>query len=197
MNYIEIIEKIMNEQNGVILSSDLNSYDIPRAYLSMMVQEAQIERAGRGIYLLPDTLEDEMYIMQRKYPNLIYSHETALFLLGLTDRTRFEYSATVPSGYMVVNNISEKFKIYYIKKDLHLMGVTEGKTTFGNSVQLYNVERTVCDVLRSRNRMDIQIVTDALKRAVKKNSLDYILLSEYARRLDVENILHTYMEVLL
>ena len=77
------------------------------------------------------------------------------------------------------------------------MGVTEGKTTFGNSVQLYNVERTVCDVLRSRNRMDIQIVTDALKRAVKKNSLDYILLSEYARRLDVENILHTYMEVLL
>ena len=31
MNYIEIIEKIMNEQNGVILSSDLNSYDIPRA----------------------------------------------------------------------------------------------------------------------------------------------------------------------
>ena len=197
MNYIEIIEKIMNEQNGVILSSDLNSYDIPRAYLSMMVQEGQIERAGRGIYLLPDTLEDEMYIMQRKYPNLIYSHETALFLHGLSDRTPFENSSTVPSGYKVVNNISEKFKIYYIKKDLHLMGVTEGKTTFGNSVQLYNVERTVCDVLRSRNRMDIQIVTDALKRAVKKNSLDYILLSEYARRLDVENILHTYMEVLL
>ena len=197
MNYIEIIEKIMNEQNGVILSSDLNSYDIPRAYLSMMVQEGQIERAGRGIYLLPDTLEDEMYIMQRKYPNLIYSHETALFLHGLSDRTPFENSATVRSGYKVVNNISEKFKIYYIKKDLHLMGVTEGKTTFGNSVQLYNAERTVCDVLRSRNRMDIQIVTDALKRAVKKNSLDYILLSEYARRLDVENILHTYMEVLL
>ena len=197
MNYIEIIEKIMNEQNGVILSSDLNSYDIPRAYLSMMVQEGQIERAGRGIYLLPDALEDEMYIMQRKYPNLIYSHETALFLHGLSDRTPFENSSTVPSGYKVVNNISEKFKIYYIKKDLHLMGVTEGKTTFGNSVQLYNVERTVCDVLRSRNRMDIQIVTDALKRAVKKNSLDYILLSEYARRLDVENILHTYMEVLL
>ena len=48
MNYIEIIEKIMNEQNGVILSSDLNSYDIPRAYLSMMVQEGQIERAGRA-----------------------------------------------------------------------------------------------------------------------------------------------------
>ena len=61
------MEKIMNEQNGVILSSDLNSYDIPRAYLSMMVQEGQIERAGRGIYLLPDALEDEMYIMQRKY----------------------------------------------------------------------------------------------------------------------------------
>jgi predicted transcriptional regulator of viral defense system len=147
--------------------------------------------------VLPDLLEDEMYIIQKKYSNLIYSHETALFLHELSDRTPFEYSATVPSGYKVVNAISEKSKIYYVKKELHLMGTVEGKTSLGNTINIYNVERTICDILRSRNRIDIQIFSDALKRVVKKKQLDYVLLIEYAKKLNVEKILNTYMEVLI
>lgn len=197
MNYIKRIEKIINEQNGTLLSSDLDEYNIPRTYLSMMVAEGKIEKIGRGIYALPDALEDEMYIMQKKYPNLIYSHETTLFFHEISDRTPFEYSVTVPSGYKVVDTINERFNIYYIKRDLHLMGVTELETTLGNTIRIYNLERTICDLLRSRNRIDIQIFSDALKRVVKKKHLDYVLLSEYARKLNVENILNTYMEVLL
>lgn len=162
-----------------------------------MVSEGKTERIVRGVYVLPDLLEDEMYIMQKKYPNLIYSHETALFLHELSDRTPFEYSVTVPSGYKVVSNISERFKIYYIKKDLHLMGVIKGKTSFGNTIRLYNTERTVCDILRSKNRIDVQIFSDALKRLEKKKQLDSILLLEYTRKLKVEKILNTNMEVLL
>lgn len=197
MNYIKRIEKIINEQNGTLLSLDLDKNKIPRTYLSIMVAEGKIERIGRGIYVLTDLLEDEMYIMQKKYPNLIYSHETALFLHELSDRTPFEYSATVPSGYKVVSTISEMSKIYYIKKELHLMGAIEGKTSFGNTIKVYNVERTICDILRSRNRMDIQIFSDALKRVVKKKHLDYVLLVKYARKFKVEKILNTYMEVLV
>lgn len=197
MEYIKEIEKIINEQSGSLLSSDLDQNNIPRTYLSMMVAEGKVERIGRGVYVLPDLLEDEMYIMQKKYPNLIYSHETALFLHELSDRTPFEYSATVPSGYKVVSNISERFKIYYIKKDLHTMGVIEGKTSFGNTIRVYNVERTICDILRSRNRVDVQIFSDALKRVAKNKQLDSVLLLKYARKLNVEKILNTYMEVLL
>ena len=197
MDYYKRIEKIINEQNGTLLSLDLDKNKIPRTYLSMLVAEGKIEKIGRGVYVLPDLLEDEMYIMQKKYSKLIYSHETALFLHELSDRIPFEYSATVPSGYKVVSNISERFKIYYIKKDLHLMGVIEGKTSFGNTIRIYNVERTICDILRSRNRIDIQIFTDALKRVAKKRNLDYALLIEYAKKLNVEKILNTYMEVLI
>ena len=59
------------------------------------------------------------------------------------------------------------------------------------------MERTICDILRSRNRIDIQIFTDALKRVAKKRNLDYALLIEYAKKLNVEKILNTYMEVLI
>lgn len=197
MDYIKRIENIIKKQNGTLLSLDLDKNKIPRTYLSMMVAEGKIERIGRGIYVLPDLLEDEMLILQKKYPNLIFSHETALFLHELSDRTPFEYSVTVPSGYKVVNAINEKSKIYYIKKELHLMGTAEGKTSLGNTITIYNVERTICDILRSRNRIDIQIFSDALKRVAKKKSLDYALLMKYAKKLNVEKILNTYMEVLI
>ena len=197
MDYIKRIKNIINKQNGTLLSLDLDKNKIPRTYLSMMVAEGKIERIGRGIYVLPDLLEDEMLILQKKYPNLIYSHETALFLHELSDRTPFEYSVTVPSGYKVVNAINEKSKTYYVKKELHLMGTAEGKTSLGNTINIYNVERTICDILRSRNRIDIQIFSDALKRVVKRNDLDYALLMKYAKKLHVEKILNTYMEVLI
>lgn len=197
MDYIKKIENIIEKQNGIVLSSDLNKDKIPRSYLAMMLDQDKLERIYRGIYILPGAIEDEMYIMQKKYPTLIYSHETALFLHGLSDRTPFEYSATVASGYKVVENINESFKIYYIKNNLHLMGTTKIKNNFGNMIKVYNIERTICDILRSRNRIDIQILSDALKRVVKIKPLNYMLLSEYAKEFNVENILNTYMEVLL
>lgn len=197
MDYFRKIEEIAENQNGTLLSSDLDENGIPRAYLSMMVAEGNLEKVGRGAYVVSNQIEDEMYIFQKKYPNLIYSHETALFLHGLSDRTPSDYSTTVPSGYKVVSNLSDRFKMYYVKKNLHGLGVIEGETPFGNTIKLYNIERTLCDLLRSRSRIDIQIFSDAFQKVMKDKQIDAMLLLEYARKLRVESVLNTYMEVLL
>ena len=76
------------------------------------------------------------------------------------------------------------------------MGVTEERTPLGNTITVYNVERTMCDVVRSRNRMDSQIVSNALTRSLKKKNVDYALLMRYARKLNVEKLLNMYMGVL-
>ena len=96
------LEELANKQHGTVMSADLDLYDIPRTYLQMMVADGKLERVERGVYVSTDAIEDEMYSMQIKYPKLIYSHETALYLHGLSDRTPFEFSASVPSGYKVV-----------------------------------------------------------------------------------------------
>lgn len=197
MNYLEKLEDFIKQKNGTILTSDLEDLNIPRIYLSKLVDMGKLERVSRGVYVSPETIEDEMYYMQCKYPRIIYSHETALFLHNLTDRTPFEYSATVPSSYKVVKNISENFKVYYIKNDLHSLGITDSMTSFGNKIKVYNVERTICDIVRSRNKIDIQIVNEALKRYIKLTSTDYALLIQYAKKLKVEKLIKNYMEVLL
>lgn len=197
MDYIDEIGKLIHKNKGMLLTSDLEELNIPRVYISKLIDMGKIERVSRGVYVALGEIEDEMYYMQIKYPKLVYSHETALFIHELTDRTPFEYSVTVPSGYKVTQNVSDRNKVYYIKKQLHDLGIIIAKTSFGNEIKVYDVERTICDVLRSRERIDIQIVTEALKKYVKLKSADFSRLSEYAKVFRVDKILKKYMEVLL
>ena len=197
MKHLEKLEELINKQHGTVMSSDLDLYDIPRTYLQMMVAEGRLERVERGVYVSTDAIEDEMYSMQIKYPKLIYSHETALYLHGLSDRTPFEFSASVPSGYKVVRAVAERFKIYYIKKELHELGVETIQSSHGNPIKTYNIERTVCDIIRSRSRIDIQILNESLKRFVKLKSSDLSLLMDYAKKLKIDTVLKNYLEVLL
>ena len=195
MNYLGKLENLIQKQHGTVLSADLDIYEIPRTYLQMMVAEGKLERVDRGIYVSTDAIEDELFSMQTKYPKLIYSHETALYLHGLPIGHP-EYSASVPSGYKVVGSVAERFKIY-TSKELHELGVETIKSSHGNPIRTYNVERTICDLIRSRSRIDVQILNEALKRFVKLKSADHSILLDYARKLKVETILRNYLEVLL
>lgn len=197
MNYLKKLEELIQKQHGTVLSADLDLYEIPRTYLQKMVAEGKLERVDRGIYVSTDAIEDELFSMQTKYPKLIYSHETALYLHGLSDRTPFEYSASVPSGYKVVGSVADRFKIYYIKKELHELGVETIRSSHGNPIRTYNVERTICDLIRSRSRIDVQILNDALKRFVKLKSADLSILMDYAKKLKIDAVLRNYLEVLL
>lgn len=197
MNYLEKLEKLIQKQHGTVLSADLDLYEIPRNYLQMMVAEGKLEKVDRGIYVSTDSIEDGMYSMQTKYPKLIYSHETALYLHGLSDRTPFEYSASVPSGYKVVESVAKRFKIYYIKMELHELGVVTVQSSHGNLIKTYNIERTICDLVRSRNRIDVQILNEALKRFVKLKSTDYSILMDYAKKFKIDVVVKNYLEILL
>lgn len=197
MNNQDKLDKLIQKQHGTVLSADLDLYEIPRVYLQMMVAEGKLERVDRGIYVSVDAIEDEMFSMQTKYPKLVFSHETALYLHDLTDRTPFMYSASVPSGYKVVESVAERFKIYYIKKDLYQLGVETVQSSHGNPIKTYNIERTICDLIRSRNRIDGQILNEALKRFVKLKSANLSILMDYAKKLKIDTVLKHYLEVLL
>ena len=80
---------------------------------------------------------------------------------------------------------------------LYELGLEERKTTFGNSVRCYNAERTVCDILRSRSRMDEETVVSAVKNYVLSKDKDFFRLYEYAQKFKVSEQVRKYMEVLV
>lgn len=154
-------------------------------------------RISFGVYVLPDKFIDQMYIIQQQSPKLIYSHETALFLHNLTDRDPIHYMVTVPAGYNATSLRDNGLGVFTIKRELHEMGVTQLETMFGHIVTVYGLERTICDCLRSRNKMDIAIVTGAMKRYARRKDKNLNILMKMAETFHVTKPLISYMEVLL
>lgn len=197
MSYREQLESLIADKNGIVITKEVESKGIPRHYLTLFMREGKLERVSHGVYVTPGAFEDEMYTLQMKSPKVIFSHETALFLHELTDRDPLEWSVTVPYGYNGSNLRDSGIKVYTVKKPLHVMGAMVVETLFGRKITAYNMERTICDIVRNRNNMDIAILNDAMKRYLENKDKNLSLLLRYAKELRVQKIVRSYMGILL
>lgn len=191
------LQSVLNQNGGILTTAQANEVGVSNERLRLLVHSGDLERVTTGIYVLPDEFTDKMFIVQLRRPKVIYSHETALFLHELTDRDPISYMVTVPTGYNPTRLREDGFTVFTIKRELHEIGVTKLTTMFGNSVTVYDMERTICDCLRSRNNLDIAVVTDALKRYVKRKDKNLNKLMQMAETFKVTKLLRGYMEVLL
>jgi hypothetical protein len=138
-----------------------------------------------------------MYVFQARFNKAIFSHVTALYLLGLSDRTPLSFSVTFPSGYNAKNIKDFGSKVYLIKQEIHLLGIEIIKSSHRNELKVYNLERTICDVIRNRNRMDIQFINNAIKNYVIHKDRNLDQLYKYANLFKIQKVIREYLEVLL
>ena len=85
--------------DGVITSAQVTAAGLHRSLLQELVSSGELVRFSRGIYLRADFWEDDFYLLQLKYERGVYSHDTALYLLGYSDRAPLKYTMTFPKGY--------------------------------------------------------------------------------------------------
>ncbi|GHT95902.1 abortive infection protein [Spirochaetia bacterium] len=195
--YQKRINTLLEEGKGILLTSAVTQAGIPRGYLLKLVEQGALEHTGRGVYIRAGGMDDQLYALQQSAKKIVYSHETALFFHGLTDRTPFTYSITVPSGYKPSEKLKSGCKIYFIKSDRINVGLTKVSSGMGHDITIYDMERTICDSIRSRSKLDIQIVTDALKRYASRKDKNLNVLGSYAEQFGIQKLLHHYLEVLL
>ena len=75
-------------------------------------------------------------------------------------------------------------------------GKIEIKSSSGNPIYVYDLERTLCDILRGSGS-DVQIIRDAMKRSAASKDKNIHRLMQYAEQLRVKPKVLRYMEVLL
>lgn len=190
--------KLIAETNGgIITTSKAAEEGISRATLSVLATNKKIQRIANGQYILENDLQDELFSIGLRSDKIIFSHETALFLHGISDRTPFEHTITAPSGSTPSYSIKEQCKIYFVKPELFELGKTTLKTAFGNEVVAYDLERTICDIVRSRNKIGTETFLSALKLYAEQPDKNLNRLNDYAKQLRVSNVLRKYLEVLL
>lgn len=197
MTALEILKEISSINNGLILTKNAVDNGVSRASLSQLCKEGKISRIAIGQYVLSEDLNDEMLSLSIRSNLIVFSHETALFLNGISERTPFEHTVTIPSSKTLSRSISAQCKIYYIKDELHDLGKVQLKTPMGNRVWAYDMDRTICDIVRSRNRMSDETVLSSLKQYAISSNKNLANLSTYASKMGILQHVRKYMEVLL
>lgn len=197
MNKFEQIDELLRQNKGIIQTSQVTEANISKPVFYAYVREHKLEQVAHGVYISPDSWADAMYLLHLRCSQAVFSHETALFFHDLTDREPAVYSITVKTGYNPTRLCGDGFKVYTIKKELHGVGIIGAETPFGNTVPVYDMERTICDLLRSRSNIEMQVFQNALKQYVLRKDKNLRKLMQYAAFFHVEKLLRQYLEVLL
>lgn len=197
MDYMTELTAIAKTHGGIIETKIAAQRGISKAMLYKLCKEDKIHRIVKGQYILPDDMQDELLTISNRSERIIFSHETALYLHGISDRTPFEHTVTAPSGCIPSAAIKSECKVYYIKPELFELGKTTLRTPAGNDVPAYDLERTICDVIRSRNKLGTETFLAALKMYAASPKKNLNQLNTYAKQMRVEKVLRQYLEVLL
>jgi len=193
------IIQMAKEHDGLIHTSQIKRENIRSEVIKMMVNEGKLEKVAHGLYSLPNTFVDEFYLLQQKCSKGIFSYGTALYFLGLSNRAPNLIHITVYSGYNVghITKTNKKIKFHYVKSVFLDLGKMKIQSPQGKSIYIYNAERTLCDIIKDKKNMDMQLFSDAVKFYFDSKERDYRRLFKYARILGIEDKVHTYTEVFL
>lgn len=192
---IEIIEELMKKNNGYITSNELDMFDIHRMYLSIMKEKGIIKKISSGIYIDSNKIEDNYYVFSLSMPNVIFSHMTALYFHGLSMTAPTDvYDVTVKRNYNSIH--LRKHNVFYVDNAVYELGLMEIKTSMGNRVKAYDIERCICDIIRSKNRIDSKYIKHSVREYIKRKDKDFVKLYLYAKTLGIKEVVMDYIGML-
>ena len=189
-------EEIVDD-SGILLTKNAIEAGISKHALYNFIHDNGFEKAAHGVYASPETWKDENYILSLRCPQGVLSHDEALYYHGLTDREPLQKTITIYTGYGTSRMVADGIKVFTVKKELLDIGKEIVKTSYAHDIPLYNRERTICDLIRSRNRFEIQDFQTALKTYIMGKNKNLNRLMEYAKLFHVDKKIREYMEVLL
>ena len=184
--------------NNIITTKEAKSKGLTKQQLRELVDDNKLEHVGHGMYAPAGAWVDELYIIHKRCPTAVFSHDEAFYHHRLIDREPMQHTFTVYSGFNAHRlKASNNVKVYSVKKELLGVGKTTVTDSLGNDIPMYNLERTICDALRSRNSIEAQDFNSILKTYVAMPNKDLNKLMEYTKLFRVDNVARRYFEVLL
>lgn len=192
-----VIMLLNQDENQIIHMTKYMEAGITKDSFYRYIKENNYEKVGHGIYASKEAWIDEYYILHLRSKSCVFSHETALYLHGLIDREPIQMDVTLKTGYNPNKLKQSGIKVYTIKSEYHDMGKVDMETPYGNIIPAYDLERTICDLIRSRKKIEAQSIQTAMKNYADRPDKNIRKLLKYGKMLRVDNVLRQYLEVLL
>ena len=185
------------QNKGIVTAAMVKENNLSPGALKYLCDNGKLEKTTRGVYMLPTAWDDEFINLQARFKKGVFSHETSLFLHGLTDRTPIKFHMTFPTSYNLTRVKAFNVQCHQNKLEIYSTGIVDTTTPNGNLIKAYSPEKTLCDILVKKSSTDIQLISTAFKMYKDSKEKNIPLLSEYAKMLKVERKVRTYLEVLL
>lgn len=191
------MKEIAENNNGYIRTSQVEASSISRPMLKKYTDMGKLECVRKGLYILTDAIADEYVLLQARSAQVIYSYGTALYFWDMSDRVPHIIDITVQQGANVSKlfHDNDHIRCHYVQPDIYKLGITETKSPQGGVIKLYDKERCICDLIRDKDKMDMQLFSEALKTYFKNKPNNRKLL-KYGKIFGIEDKIRTYMEVL-
>ena len=191
------IDEIAARNNGFLTASTARDNGVQSRDLADAVGRGELVRVSRGLYCTTGTWEDEYVMAQHRFARGVFSHDTALYLLGLCDSAPESLTMSFPRGYNPSSAKAEGIVAKSSPEGLHDLGLAEVVTPYGNAVRAYDAERTLCDALRGTSSPDLQLLSPAFRSYLSAGERNLPKLQSFADKLGVAAKVRRYMEVLL
>ena len=195
MRKYEVLDRLVEEGNGYLLTAKALDNNVSKQTLAKYVSDRCMSRVAHGVYLSGDAWPDDYYLLFLRNRRIVFSMESSLYLHGLTDREPVRTTVTVPEGYNSTH--VHDVRVIHIKKEWYDMGLSKIQTGFGNEVPVYDTERTICDIIRAKNNVEIQTFQTAMREYMSMRGKNLGNLIRYAQSLGIEEKVRTYTEVML
>lgn len=190
---IEKLKNFLKKNHGYITTKEIENIGISKTLIPELIKQKVLRKVAYGIYIDNNLIEDEFYILQKRFSNIVFSYNTACYLLNLSDRVPYKIDITTINH----NNINEDLNIHYVSKDKFDIGIIEIESPYSNPIKIYNAERCICDLLKNPNAVDLEVYNKIVNNYFKQKNKNLTTLEKYSRIFNVHKKFEYIMEVLI
>ena len=190
---IEKLRNFLKKNNGYVTTKEIENIGISKTLIPKLIKQKVLRKVAYGIYIDNKLIEDEFYILQKRFSNIIFSYNTACYFLNLSDRAPYKIDITTINH----NNINENLNIHYVSKEKFDIGIIEIESPYSNPIKVYNAERCICDLLKNPYSVDLEIYNKIVNNYFKQKNKDLTTLEEYSKIFNVHKKFEHILEVLI
>lgn len=188
--------EIFDVNHSYIRAKDLGSR-AQRYRLNQLIESGEIVKVKRGLYRRNDHPNlHQIAEVAQMIPRGIFCMYTAWRHYGLTTVNPAEYHVAIGQKEKIVLPDYPPVKLYYWVETSYQLGVSE--VIEGQChLKMYDLEKSVCDAVRFRNKIGMDTTTEILKNYVKQGNRDLDRLIKYASQLKIGSIIREYLTILV
>ena len=186
------IDKLFSIHGGYITIDQISDMATYRR-ITRLVDKGVIERVRRGVYHYSEG-GATMIDIDKVVPNGVLCLYSAWFYYNLTLYIPHSYNIAIERSRKIILPNYPAITLYYWGGKYHELGKIRQQIE-GFEVYIYNLEKCVCDAVKFRNKVGVEIVKDVIQNYIKRKDRNFTRLMEYAKKMRIEKILKTYLEV--